>query len=486
MRLPIIFAMLLVLLIHCTALSQPSWQPQYPLLPTFDFPVELIFANDGSNRFFVVQQRGIIYVCKNNSQVGTRKVFLDISDRVSQSGSETGLLGLAFYPSYKDSGYFYVNYTGSNSGVLRSYISRYSVSVANADSDLHESERIIFSIDQPYSNHNGGRLAFGPDGYLYAGFGDGGSSNDPQNYAQDRTTCLGKILRINIDSADPGLQYSIPISNPYYKNSFGYREEIYAYGIRNPWKFSFDHANGDLWLGDVGQDTREEVDIVSIGGNYGWRLKEGFICTPVVNPTCADTAGLISPIWDYSHNGSAAAITGGYVYRGSDIPSLFGKYIFGDYVTGETWALSYDGINPASVMSLSNEPYLISTFGQDTSGNIFLCSYANNGRIYKLVGNSAGIISGENSIPRTSQLMQNYPNPFNPSTTIAFYLNQRLQVRLTVDDLLGRQVAVLVDGIQESGMHEIQFRGSALSSGVYFYRLQAGDYSETKKLLLLK
>ncbi len=493
-----------LLLLQCQVMAQYSWQDHFPFLPSFAFPIELVHAHDITNRFFVVQQRGIIYVFENTPDVNTRKVFLDISDRVSQSGSETGLLGLAFHPNYRDSGYFYVNYTSSSSGSLRSYIARYTVSSTNPDSALHESEKILLTVDQPYSNHNGGKVAFGPDGYLYIGFGDGGSGNDPQNRAQDRTSILGKILRINVDSTETGLNYAIPSTNPYYHNNLGYREEIYAYGIRNPWKFSFDPATGNLWLGDVGQDTREEVDIVINGGNYGWRLMEGLICNPVVNPTCQDTAGFLPPVWDYPHNGESASITGGYVYRGSAIPSLYGKYIFGDYVTGETWALTYDGIHPASVALLSAESYLISTFGIDTSENIYLCSYGSGGRIFMLTGPATGVMKGEGIMPTDFRLFQNYPNPFNSMTNIRFEIGELGLVTINIFDMLGREVVTLVSEKLSPGKYSQQWNAIGFPSGVYFYRLsvvplarrdlvptngqdgQLGIYSETKKLVLLE
>jgi glucose/arabinose dehydrogenase len=466
--------------------AQYSWQDQFLSLPSFALPVELVHADDGTNRLFVVQQRGIIYVFENIPGVSTRKVFLDISDRVSQSESETGLLGLAFHPNYPDSGYVYLNYTSSSSGSLRSYIARYTVSSTNTDSALHDSEVILLTVDQPYTNHNGGKLAFGPDGYLYIGFGDGGSANDPGNRAQDRTTILGKILRINVDNADMGLQYAIPPTNPYYRNLLGYLEEIFAYGIRNPWKFSFDLVTGYLWLGDVGQDTREEVDIVINGGNYGWRLKEGFICNPVVNPTCQDTAGLLPPVWDYVHNGADAAITGGYVYRGTEIPSLYGKYIFGDYETGNTWALTYDDIHPASATPLSDETYPISTFGVDINGNIYLCSYSGSGRIYKLTGSATSAALGGGNIPSVYQLLQNYPNPFNPTTTISYQLSAMSKTNLKIYDVLGREVATLMNEIQSAGTHTITWTATRMPSGVYFYRLKANGVVQTRKMILQK
>jgi hypothetical protein len=328
-------------------------------------------------------------------------------------------------------------------------------------------------------------MVFGPDRYLYIGFGDGGSANDPENRAQDRTTILGKILRINVDNADTGLHYAIPPTNPYYRNQLGYREEIFAYGVRNPWKFSFDQVTGKLWLGDVGQDTREEIDIVTNGGNYGWRLKEGSICNPVANPTCQDTAGLLPPVWDYGHTEAGAAITGGYVYRGTEIPSLYGKYIFGDYVTGQTWALTYDGVHPASALSLSVEPYSISTFGEDINGNVFLCSYSS-GRIYKLMGSATNVTRGEGSIPSVPQLLQNYPNPFNPTTTIRYQLSAVSKANLKIYDVLGREVTTLINEIQSAGTHTITWAAATIPSGVYFYRLNANGIVQTRKMILQK
>ncbi len=465
------------------AQSQYSWQPAFPNLPTFNYPVELVHSGDGTNRLFIVQQRGIIYVINNNPNVSTRKVFLNISDRVSQSGSETGLLGLAFHPNYETNGYFYVNYTGGTS--LTTYIARYQVSATNPDSAVKESELILLTVAQPYSNHNGGKVAFGPDGYLYIGLGDGGSANDPGNRAQNRAVILGKLLRINVDSTEGSLNYAIPPTNPFYRNPNGWREEIYAYGLRNPWKFSFDPVTNWLWLGDVGQDSREEIDIIVSGGNYGWRLMEGFICNPTVNPQCQDTAGLLRPIWDYPNSGPDQSITGGYVYRGSPIPSLVGKYIYGDYGSGKTWALTYDGINPPTNQLLTDETFLISSFGVDENNDMYLLEYSStNGRIRKLTGPSNDV--GESTTPARFTLEQNYPNPFNPTTIIGFAIERSAFVSLKVYDLLGREVATLVEEVRQPGAHQIVFRADGLPSGMYFYRLRSGSFAETKKMVVMR
>ena len=467
--------------------AQYSWVSAFPNLPTFSLPVEMSPSNDGSNRLFVVQQRGIIYSFNNNPSVSARSAFLNIADSVSQSGSETGLLGMAFHPNYRNNGYFFVNHTNTVGGQLRSYVARYQVSPGNPDSALKSSRQIIMVVDQPFSNHNGGKIAFGPDGYLYIGFGDGGSEQDPGHRGQNRTILLSKILRINVDSTEaPYNSYAIPPTNPYYRNISGYREETFAWGIRNPWKFSFDAVGGTLWLGDVGQDTREEIDTVVNGGNYGWSVTEGFICTPVVNPGCLDTAGTLRPVYDYPHASGNGSITGGYVYRASAIPSLYGKYIFGDYLTGRTWALAIDGINPPLVTQLSDEAYSISAFGVDTSNSVYLCSYSSTGRIYKLTGPASEVSQSGRNTPAVFTLEQNYPNPFNPSTTITYTLSSAAHVQLRVYDVLGKQIASLVDRMIEAGTHRAVFDASGIPSGVYLYRLTTPGFTDAKAMILVK
>lgn len=464
--------------------AQYNWQEAFPSLPSFSLPLELVRAYDGTNRFFVVQQRGLIYVFESAPTVSARKVFLNVTDSVSQSGSETGLLGLAFHPNYASNGYFYVNHTNTVGGQLRTYIARYKVSASNPDSADKASRFVLMTIDQPFSNHNGGKIAFGPDGYLYIGTGDGGSANDPGNRAQNRSVLLGKVLRINVDSMAQGLNYAIPPSNPYYGNTEGYREEVYAYGIRNPWKFSFDPVTDRLWLGDVGQDSREEVDIIVSGGNYGWRLMEGSICNPVVNPGCQDTAGLIRPVWDYPNAGSDISITGGYVYRGSAIPSLYGKYIFADYGSGKTWILTYEPPTPASAVLISDESNSISSFGVDTSNNLYYVAYGA-GRILRLNGPGVGVAQ-PGTTPAGFALEQNYPNPFNPVTTIIYRVVSREFVELKVFDLLGREVTTLVNEAKLPGTYQVLWDARDFPSGVYLCRMRAGAFLAARKIILAK
>lgn len=380
----LVFVGLSLIVMCCESAAQIQVQEAFPGLPAFSRPLELTQPPDGSNRFFVVEQDGRIWVFSNDSSVTTRQLFIDLSDSVEQGGSETGLLGLAFHPDYATNGYFFVNYTAIV-GSRKSYITRFRASESNPDSADRNSRTIFLVQNQPYSNHNGGRLAFGPDGYLYIALGDGGSGGDPQGNGQNRATLLGKILRIDVDSASNGRQYSIPPTNPYYGNTQGFKEEIYAYGLRNTWKFSFDPLTGRLWAGDVGQVTREEIDIIDAGGNYGWNKMEGFLCYG----TC-DTTGknLLRPVWDYPRS-QGYSVTGGYVYRGTAIPSLVHKYIYGDYGTGRIWALTFNGTSFTNTQ-LYDASFFISSFGVDAQQNQFVVSYGT-GRIFKLTGPSTGL-----------------------------------------------------------------------------------------------
>ena len=353
------------------------------------------------NRLFIVNQSGAIHIIKNNKTIDIP--FLDISDRVFGSltpESEKGLLGLAFHPNYANNGYFYINYINKNN---RTVISRFSTS-DNINIADKNSEVIILEILQPFDNNNGGHLAFGPsDGFLYIGLGDGGSTGDPYNNSQDLNTLLGSILRIDIDRGNP---YSIPKDNPFFSHN-NKKEEIFCYGLRNPWRFSFDRNNNDIIIGDVGKSIWEEIHWSSWkeakGGNYGWRIMEGNHCH---NPEdFCDTTGLIMPIHEYPNNAafikkligmnnkeaSGCSVTGGYVYRGEKIRQLQGVYVFGDYCTGRIWSLKFDGEKATSFKNLHQDlkknstemPLVISSFGEDSSGELYVVDYL--GAIYKFI-----------------------------------------------------------------------------------------------------
>ncbi|HHI80120.1 MAG TPA: hypothetical protein ENK02_09065 [Planctomycetes bacterium] len=342
----------------------------------FSQPLFLTYAPDGSDRIFVVQKGGKILVFPNNPQASTSKVFLDLSKKIFPYG-ERGLLGMAFQPDYVKSGVFYVYY--STPGTHYSIVARYKVSSNDPNKADPNSEQIIFRLRQPYGNHNGGMIAFGPDQMLYIGLGDGGSGGDPQDNGQNLATLLGAILRIDPKNSST---YSIPKDNPFAGNNKGWKQEIWAYGLRNPWRFSFDRKTGDLWAGDVGQNAVEEIDLVTKGGNYGWRLMEGnrrFGSSRHKAPTPP-----IPPVIDILQStGLARSITGGYVYRGTRIQKLQGKYLYGDYVTGNIWVLSYDKTNK-KVLSNTKAARLssLASFGEDQNGELYAISL--NGTIMRI------------------------------------------------------------------------------------------------------
>jgi glucose/arabinose dehydrogenase len=344
---------------------------------TFDRPVGIYSSGDGTGRLFVLEQRGVIYVFDNHRDTTAATVFLDIQDRVNSAGSEEGLLGLAFHPDFVDNGFFFVDYTASDP--RRTVISRYSVVSGDPNQADKASGHVLLEVLQPYSNHNGGQLAFGSDSYLYIAMGDGGSAGDPHGNGQNRTALLGKILRVDVDRMSGDLNYGIPSDNPFVGNTVGYREEIYAYGFRNPWRFSFDPVTGWLWAADVGQDQVEEVDIVDKGGNYGWNIMEGNICFQP-SAGCNQT-GLSMPIWTYSHS-LGYSVTGGFVYRGFVHPELVGSYIYADFGSGRVWSLSFDGVNQTANKELVDSDLSVTSLGVDEQNELYICSL--DGKIYRL------------------------------------------------------------------------------------------------------
>jgi glucose/arabinose dehydrogenase len=666
------FIFLFILLAaNSVTFAQFTLQNAFPNL-TFSSPLDLQHAGDGTDRIFVVERAGIIKVFQNSANTSQVKIFLDITDRVV-SGGELGLLGLAFHPDYENNGYLYVNYTSQNPN-LHTRISRFKVTDTNPDSADKNSEQIILTYDQPYSNHNGGCVAFGPDGYLYIASGDGGSGGDPQNNSQNVNNLLGKILRIDIDNPAPGLFYSIPPNNPFVDSTGTVRKEIFAWGLRNPWRFSFDSETGTIWCADVGQDAWEEIDIIQNGKNYGWRCYEG---NHPYNLNGCNYPEYIFPVWEYSHS-IGASITGGYVYRGPNVPEIFGHYIYGDYSSKKVWALKYDGITPPINTLLLTAPGSITSFGVDKNNELYIVSFdskiyrflptasiiapsnlnglgamllsnppdvivmldwndnsdneegfiierktigsdfviidsvqANQnsfvdinvidstiyiyrvrafaGNVYSGYSNSVtvttplrsvnsptGLIAqqtginlvelswidndlqeegykierklGENgqyylidsvaasifnysdttvtsqniyyyrvyayieqirsdysnedsafvsgttegkdfSQPLKFELFQNYPNPFNPVTVIKYSIPERNEnqlVKLVIYDVIGRIIKTLVEENQQPGVYEINFDAPDLPSGIYFYQLSAGDFRDTKKMILLK
>ncbi|MSQ78033.1 MAG: glucose dehydrogenase [Nitrospiraceae bacterium] len=329
-----------------------------------DHPVYVTHAGDGSGRLFVVEQAGRIRIVTQGRLLATP--FLDITDRVRHAG-EQGLLGLAFHPAYKQNGRFVVNYVRRSDG--STVIAELQVSPDPDRSQTTEKQLLV--VSQPYPNHKGGMVEFGPDGFLYIALGDGGSGGDPGNRGQNRNELLGKLLRIDVDHGTP---YAVPKDNPF--ASGGGRSEIFAYGLRNPWRFSFDRQTGELWVADVGQNEWEEIDIVQRGGNYGWRILEGSHCF-LPRDGCARD-GLIPPVAEYGHDKGRCSITGGYVYRGSRLPALRGVYLYGDFCSGEIFAFA-DGTQ----QTLLTTGVRIASFGQDQAGELYVVGHG--GTIHRIV-----------------------------------------------------------------------------------------------------
>ena len=358
-----------------------SVERAFPAL-SFRHLTNLVHPDDGHDHILVTEQAGRIRVFPNDQLAAQAGTFLDIRDRVSEAGNEEGLLGLALHPDYMDNGHFYVYYSAANP--RRSVVSRFSVSEDDPQAADPESEFVIMEISQPFSNHNGGQLSFGPDGYLYIGLGDGGSGGDPLGNGQNRATLLGSVLRIDVDGRSDGKNYSVPPDNPFVAIADGCETicaEIWAYGLRNPWRFSFDRRSGTLWLADVGQSSWEEVDVVKAGFNYGWNIMEGANC---FSPrTGCDTTGLELPVWEYARSGGNCSVTGGYVYLGRGMPSVVGAYVYGDFCSGNIWGLRYDGNTVTEQMLLVDSELLITSFGEDLAHNLYVLS--RDGGIYRLV-----------------------------------------------------------------------------------------------------
>jgi len=479
MKKNLFYIVALICLLATGSKAQYTLQNAFPNL-SFSSPVFLTHAGDSTDRVFVIEQAGRIKVFPNSSSSSTAKVFLDITDRVL-SGGERGLLGLAFHPDFENNGFFYVNYTFSANGNDSTRIARFNVT-SNPDSADKNSELQILKFDQPYSNHNGGWIGFGPeDGYLYIGTGDGGSGGDPQNNGQSITTMLGKILRIDVDSGTP---YDIPTTNPFYDSTGNVAREIYAWGMRNPWRCSFDPVTGWLWAGDVGQNAWEEIDLIENGKNYGWRCYEG---THTYNTAGCNYPEYIDPIWEYGHS-PECSITGGYVYRGPGVPSLVGKYIYGDYCSSKIWSLEYDGITPIVNQYLLNSNGNITSFGVDQQNELYITSF--NGNIYRFTPTVTSIETEIN--PSEYLLEQNYPNPFNPSTIIKFNLPEESNVIVKIYDSLGKEIDSIVTGIQQKGSYQKTWNAKGFATGVYFVKMNAKSlssdraYSNVIKILYMK
>ena len=379
----------------CLAPARPSGSATvaevdaFPTAPAFGAPTKILQAPGDAARWFVLEKDGLLKVFSTASPASV-STWLDLTGRVNPLG-EGGLLGMAFHPNWPGTREVFISYT-TDGAPLTSRLSRFILD--SATQPVNFTEQVLLTVDQPFSNHNGGDIAFGPDGFLYFGLGDGGSGGDPNDYAQNQTQLLGKMLRINVVGvAFPSPGYTIPAGNPFAANAkcgpgsnAQSCPETYASGLRNPWRWSFDGPTGQLWLGDVGQDAWEEVDRIERGGNYGWRCREGF---NDFNTAGCSTGGFIDPLTEYPHANGDSSITGGYVYRGTAIPVLRGRYVFGDFSSGRIWALEDDGQGGYSNDELLNSPYNISAFAIGADTELYFADYSS-GRIRRITPVAGG------------------------------------------------------------------------------------------------
>lgn len=447
-------------------------------------PLYVTQAPGDASRLFILEQNSAQILIRH-AQGGPLDVFLDLSALVL-SGGERGLLGLAFDPDYASNGHFFVNYTDINGDTV---VARYSVS-ADPDIGDPQSALIILQIAQPFPNHNGGMLAFGPDGMLYIGTGDGGSSGDPGNRAQNGLELLGKLLRIDVSNAQPGVPYDIPVDNPFVSDP-GFRDEIWALGLRNPWRFSFDRETGDVYIGDVGQSEWEEVDFqaaASAGGeNYGWRLKEGNHCFNP--PTSCDPGGLTDPIIEYAHTPflvlpRRCSVTGGYVYRGAAMPLLRGTYFLSDFCSSEIFGAVYDGVSLISVENFSeflNPTGGVTSFGEDATGEMYVVAGTRVYLITTTLALSAGpLIAGQ---PVTMDI-----SGANPGQTVfvasSFTGTGRTPVPLLAVDLALDSPQLLSSAVADAaGNAQITLTVPVGSAGTGVW-LQAAVYGNTSNVTM--
>ena len=434
-------------------------------------PVNMANAGGDDERLFVVEQAGAIQILNPDGSINATP-FLNINPIVINGGGERGLLGLAFHPNYEINGYFYVNYSNNSGDTV---ISRFSRSTVNPDIADNNSELQLLTYIQPFINHNGGNIVFGPDGYLYISSGDGGSAGDPGDRAQSLTTLLGKMLRINVDG-NSNANYGIPIDNPYF-GSTSAMEEIWAYGLRNPWKFSFDKSTNDLWIADVGQNVREEINMVAqteAGLNYGWRCYEGNSSFNLTDCPPIDT--LTFPIAQYTHNGDGAfkcSITGGYRYRGTAQPSLAGLYFFADFCSNEIGILEQSGAD----WNMTFTPAYIgngwTTFGEDINGEIYIAGIES-GTVYKIIESNLSVDEND------AFNLKLFPNPAKNEITIDISNSTMIIQSVTIYNIQGK----LILSISEFGSQEITISTKDLSRGIYIVKITDTEGGSINKKII--
>ncbi len=375
-----IFELLVTTLLNT---GQLTFEPVHKNL-SFREPIQVLYDGVDNSNMYVVEKDGVVYKVAEDFSATEKTKVMDIKDRVVVKNSEEGLLSLAFHPNFKDNKLLYVWYTADNPDSRKNNMLLSSFKVSEDGVVDNDSESIIMTIKQPWGNHNGGTVLFGPDGMLYLSIGDGGSGGDPQGNGQNKNNLLGTVVRIDIDNSSDGRAYTIPPDNPFV-NEKNTREEIWAYGLRNVWRMSFDRKTGKLWAGDVGQHDWEEVDIVEKGGNYGWKIREG---SHEFDGKAPAPQGLIDPIYEYGSR-EGGSITGGYVYRGTKLSDCVGDYFFNDYMSGRTWSLSKDGEKVTVKRIALDVPLAVSSFGETPTGELLICGFKNaygrKGSIYRLV-----------------------------------------------------------------------------------------------------
>lgn len=424
-------------------------------------PVEITNAND--SRLFVVQQNGIIKIIQPDGTINPTN-FLNISSKILFNG-ERGLLGLAFHPQYSTNGYFFVYYNNTAGNVV---LARYSVNSTNPDVADPNSEKILLNIPKPFANHNGGSIHFAPDGKLWVITGDGGSAGDPNNNAQNKNSLLGKMLRLDVDATGP---YNIPPDNPFVGNTIDGADEVWAYGLRNAWKFSFDITTGNAMIADVGQGAIEEINKIPItqaGINYGWRCYEG---NTAYNTTgCPAQSTMTFPVAVYDHSGGKCSITGGYVYRGTQYPSFQGKYFFADYCSNQIGILNTDNsITWTSAYSGNG----FSSFGQDSQKELYVAG-VESGKIYKIT--TGTLNTHENDFPETIKI---YPNPASKQIFVSGIKGKNTTAEIISAE--GRKMLKTDNITNEKGIDI-----SGLTPGVYFINLKSGDYKSYSQKIVIK
>jgi glucose/arabinose dehydrogenase len=421
--------------------------------------------NAGDDRLFVTEKAGSIKIADLAGNV-FNDLFLDISAKVKSSGSEQGLLGLAFHPEYATNGYFYVDYIGLDGNT---YVSRFQVS--NNDPNLADpnSETPVLFIFQPFPNHNGGALKFGPDGYLYISSGDGGREGDPLNAGQNKHSFLGKILRIDVNNGSP---YAIPPSNPFV-NDTAFAPEIWAYGLRNPWRMSFDKAKGNLWIGDVGQDEWEEVDLQRSGSpggqNYGWNCTEGR--HPFEPEHCNSPKEITQPIAEYPHDGDDCTIIGGFVYRGTQFPNMQGKYFNVDYCSGRIRAVFLSGNQWKMELVGLEDEFAYSAWGEDINGELYVADLEESS-IEHVVDTSG--MSPQKTLVNGNAAAILWPNPNDGQFTAQWYAGANEQCQLEIVNLLGQKVWTETTTTVE-GVNTLSYSGTELKNGEYFLVVHTGN-----------